>query len=153
MYGWVKLTGEQMAARLDLPGLHIIRPMSGYGSDQDTSYPFGAFLARARATADPFDIWGDGTQVRDWVHVDDIMATITALIEQDYCEPINIGTGIATTFTQLAGLMADAHGYTPTLNPQLDKPTGVHWRVADVTAMHRLHVPRVDLDEGIRRAL
>jgi len=154
MYGWVKLTGEQMAARVDGPSsVHIIRPMSGYGTDQDTSYPFGAFLARAQARANPFDIWGDGTQVRDWVHVDDIMATIVRLIDQDYTQPINVGTGIATDFTTLATMMADAVGYTPTLNPLPDRPTGVHWRVADPTALHQIHTPRIELAEGIRRAL
>lgn len=154
MYGWVKLTGEQMAARVDGPSsVHIIRPMSGYGTDQDTSYPFGAFLARAQARANPFDIWGDGTQVRDWVHVDDIMATIVRLIDQDYTQPINVGTGIPTDFTTLATMMADAVGYTPTINPLPDRPTGVHWRVADPTALHQIHTPRIELAEGIRRAL
>jgi len=154
MYGWVKLTGEQMAARVDGPSsVHIIRPMSGYGTDQDTSYPFGAFLARAQARSDPFDIWGDGTQVRDWVHVDDIMATIVKLIDQDYTQPINVGTGIPTDFTTLATMMAGAVGYTPTINPLPDKPTGVHWRVADPTALHQIHTPRIDLAEGIRRAV
>jgi len=153
MYGWVKLTGEHMAARLDGPtSVHIIRPMSGYGTDQDTSYPFGAFLARAQARANPFDIWGDGTQVRDWVHVDDIMATIVRLIDQDYTQPINVGTGIATDFATLATMMGQAVGYTPTLNPLPDRPTGVHWRVADVTALHQIHTPRIDLADGIRRA-
>ena len=149
MYGWVKLTGEQMAARVDGPSsVHIIRPMSGYGTDQDTSYPFGAFLARAQARANPFDIWGDGTQVRDWVHVDDIMATIVRLIDQDYTQPINVGTGIPTDFTTLATMMADAVGYTPTINPLPDRPTGVHWRVADPTALHQIHTPRIELAEG-----
>jgi nucleoside-diphosphate-sugar epimerase len=154
MYGWVKLTGEHMAARLDGPtSVHIIRPMSGYGTDQDTSYPFGAFLARAQARANPFDIWGDGTQVRDWVHVDDIMATIVRLIDQDYTQPINVGTGIATDFATLATMMGQAVGYTPTLNPLPDKPTGVHWRVADPTALHQIHTPRIELADGIRQAL
>ena len=125
MYGWVKLTGEHLANRCDTTAsIHIIRPMSGYGTDQDTTYPFGAFLARARGKADPFTIWGDGTQVRDWVHVSDIMGAIAALIEQDYCKPINIGTGIGTDFTTPARQMTAAHGYEPTLLTYPDKPTG-----------------------------
>jgi len=153
MYGWVKLTGEQLAARVTGPtSIHIIRPMSGYGADQDTTYPFGAFLARARAKADPFDVWGDGTQVRDWVHVDDIMGTVAALIDQDYGKPVNVGTGIATTFTDLAAAVTAAHGYSPTLNYLPDKPTGVHYRVADITAMREVYVPTITLAEGVARA-
>jgi len=155
MYGWVKLTGEQLAHRARQAGVnvHVIRPMSGYGPDQDQSYPFGAFLARARAKADPFDIWGDGTQVRDWVHVDDVMATIAAVIDQDHQQPVNVGTGIATSFIELAGLFAAVGGYSPTIRTNPDKPTGVAWRVADCTEMHRLHVPTIGIAEGIERAL
>ncbi len=70
VYGWVKLTGEHLANRAIQAGadIRVIRPMSGYGTDQDTTYPFGAFLARAKERMDPFPIWGDGRQVRDWVH-------------------------------------------------------------------------------------
>ena len=140
MYGWVKLTGEQMAVRVDGPSsVHIIRPMSGYGTDQTRPTRSVHSSHRAQARANPFDIWGDGTQVRDWVHVDDIMATIVRLIDQDYTQPINVGTGIPTDFTTLATMMVDAVGYTPTINPLPDRPTGVHWRVADPTALHQIH--------------
>ena len=81
------------------------------------------------------------------------IATIVKLIDQDYTQPINVGTGIPTDFTTLATTMANAVGYTPTLNPLPDKPTGVHWRVADPTALHQIHTPRIDLAEGIRRAV
>lgn len=151
MYGWVKLTGEQMAARARQCGVnvHVIRPMSGYGTDQDTTYPFGAFLERARRKADPFPIWGNGLQVRDWVHVDDITDTIMATIDQDVPHPINVGTGIPTDFLTLARLISQAHGYRPRLDPQPTRPTGVAWRVADTT--NQIHMPRVDLTEGISR--
>lgn len=151
MYGWVKLTGEHMAARARQAGanIHVIRPMSGYGTDQDTTYPFGAFIERARRKADPFPIWGNGLQVRDWVHVDDITDTIVATIDQDVPHPVNVGTGIPTDFLTLARLVSQAHGYRPRLDPQPTRPTGVAWRVADTT--NQIHMPRVDLTEGISR--
>lgn len=151
MYGWVKLTGEQMAARARQCGanIHVIRPMSGYGTDQDTSYPFGAFLDRARRKVDPFPIWGTGLQVRDWVHVDDIMDTIVAVIDQDVSHPVNVGTGIPTDFLTLARLVTQAHGYYPQLDPQPTRPTGVAWRVADIT--NQVHAPRIGLVDGIKR--
>lgn len=154
VYGWAKLTGEHLASRATQAGagIHIIRPFSGYGTDQDVSYPFGAFLARAQAKSDPFTIWGDGTQVRDWVHIDDIIATIDYLIGEDITEPVNIGTGVATTFAELATRVTQAHGYSPRLDFDPSKPTGVHTRVADPTLLRTIREPRVTLDEGIERA-
>lgn len=152
MYGWVKLTGEQMAARCSAP-VTCLRPMSGYGSDQDTTYPFGAFRARARSREDPFVIWGDGTQVRDWVHVDDIMAAIVTILSDGVTGPINIGTGVATDFLTLSDMFASYVGYSPEVQVLPDKPTGVHFRVADVEKLHSVYVPKITIEEGIERAL
>ena len=155
MYGWVKLTGEHLAARAREQGLnvHVIRPMSGYGTDQDTSYPFGKFLERAKRGDDPFEIWGDGRQVRDWVHVDDIMATIDAMVVNNIQSPLNIGTGVATTFLDFAARMCEAFGYEPVFKPLPDKPTGVDWRVANTYLLDEVRKPRISLDEGIARAV
>ena len=66
--------------RLGVP-VTIVRPFSGYGPDQDTTYPFTAFAERAARRADPFDVWGDGQQVRDFVHVTDIVNATLALVD------------------------------------------------------------------------
>ena len=42
-----------------------------------------AMTARAFVGQDPFDVWGDGTQVRNWTHVEDIVSgTILARLDQ-----------------------------------------------------------------------
>lgn len=152
MYGWVKLTGEQMASRCSAP-VTCLRPMSGYGSDQDTTYPFGAFRARALSREDPFVIWGDGTQVRDWIHVDDIMEAILSLITSGFTGPINIGTGMTTDFLKLSELFTSRSGYSPSIQTLPDKPTGVHYRVANVDKLHDFYIPRISIEEGIERAM
>ena len=72
-YGWAKFTGELMAKAARESGLAVtvVRPFSGYGEDQDDTYPFRAMVERARRREDPFVVWGPGTQVRDWIHVRD----------------------------------------------------------------------------------
>lgn len=154
-YGWTKLTGERMAAAANDAGLpvHVVRPFSGYGEDQDERWPFGAFAARARRRDDPFDIWGSGTQVRDWVHVDDVVNAALAVADADVREPINICTGVGTSMLELAGLMCAEVGYHPTFATHPDKPTGVAYRVGDPTLLGRYYTPKVDLAEGVRRAL
>lgn len=154
-YGLAKVTGERLARYAEAEGtrVHVFRPMSGYGSDQADCYPFPAFIRRARERQDPFEIWGDGTSTRDWIHVDDIVAATLAAVDQDATGPYNLGTGRATTFDELAHLVTTAAGYQPELKHLPTAPQGVHHRVANPTRMHDLYTPRVTLEEGIARAL
>lgn len=156
-YGWAKLTGEYLAGFAEAAGVpvHIFRPFSGYGTDQALDYPFPSFIDRARRRADPFEIWGDGLQVRDFVHVDDIVATIMAAIGQDYREALNIGTGLPTSMDDLAHLVcAGTPGaYRPRFAHRIGAPVGNEYRVADVSRLVRFRPPQITLEEGIHRAL
>lgn len=154
-YGWAKLTGERLAPYAEAEGVrvHIFRPFSGYGADQDPDYPFPAFIRRAVNRDDPFEVWGTGMQARDFIHVDDIVATVFAAIDQDYPDPLNLCTGRATPFLELADMVTFAAGYRPDVVPLPDKPVGVHWRVGDPTAMNAVRPARITLEEGIIRAL
>lgn len=154
-YGWTKVTGELLAHHYAAAGgrVHVLRPFSGYGTDQDTAYPFPAFVQRALRRDDPFEIWGDGEQVRDFVHVDDVVGATLAVVDQDVREPVNVCTGRATSFNELARLVTAAAGYAPELKHRLEAPTGVRYRVGDPTNMLQFYTPRVSLEEGIRRAI
>lgn len=155
LYGWAKLTGERLAGLARTEGLPVtvVRPFSGYGDDQDEVYPFPAMAARARAREDPFVIWGTGGQVRDFIHVDDICAAILAAAGAGIDGPVNLGTGRGTSMLELAGMMCAAAGYQPELRPLPDKPSGVAYRVADVTRMRGFYEPRTALGEGVARIL
>ena len=154
-YGWAKLTGEKLAGNAAAQGLpvHIVRPFSGYGSDQSLDYPFPSFIDRAKRKVDPFPIWGPGTQVRDWVHIDDVVAGALAVVDNDYREPVNLCTGVGTSMLDLATLCCEMAGYRPEFAPNPDAPTGVAYRVGDPTRFHQLYVPKVTLDEGVAMAL
>lgn len=154
-YGWAKLVGERLAEEVWQTGLkvHVFRPFSGWASDQDVSYPMGAYLERASRHADPFIVWGDGEQVRDFIHISDIIAAVMAAIDQDYPGPLNLCTGVPTSFNELAKLVTSTAGYSPTIEHDRTKPEGVRYRVGDPTEMHKVWIPRVTLEDGIRSAL
>jgi nucleoside-diphosphate-sugar epimerase len=154
-YGWAKLLGEMLARHAEAEGIpvHVFRPFSGYGTDQDAAYPFRAFLARTRCREDPFEIWGDGNQVRDWIHIDDLIAATLTAVDQDVRGPVNLCTGIGTSFLQLADAFTTAAGYKPRIETLTDQPTGVPYRVGDPTLMNTFYQPKITLAEGIHRAL
>jgi len=154
-YGLAKLTGEQLCQYAEAAGtrMTVLRPFSGYGSDQDECYPFPAFIRRAKERQDPFEIWGDGSSTRDWIHIDDIVAATLAAVEEGVTGPVNLGTGRATSFDQLAQMVTSAASYQPELKHLAAAPQGVHHRVCDPSRMLDFHLPRVTLEEGIARAL
>jgi nucleoside-diphosphate-sugar epimerase len=154
-YGWAKLTGEKLATYAEAEGCRILipRPFSGYGEDQADCYPFPAFLRRARERQDPFEIWGDGSSTRDWIHIDDLVGATLALLDADVTGPVNLGWGRATSFDELARIVCTATGYRPQLKHRTDAPQGVHHRVSDPSRMLNHYVPTITLEEGVRRAL
>jgi nucleoside-diphosphate-sugar epimerase len=157
LYGWIKLTGEHLAARAREAGIPVtvLRPFSGYGADQDLTYPFPSFIDRAARRTSPFDIWGTGEQVRDWVHIDDIVGAIMVCIDEGIDGPLNIGWGRPTSFLELADLVTTAAGmsHSTTFRLHPEKPSGVAWRVCDPTEMLKVYTPKITLEEGIAMAL
>jgi nucleoside-diphosphate-sugar epimerase len=155
IYGQLKVMGELLAEAYRQTGgaVTVVRPFSGYGEDQSDDFPFGAFRDRARRHQDPFMVWGDGTQVRDWVHVDDVVGAVLAAAEHEIDGPVNICTGIGTSMAELATRFAEEAGYSPRYAFMADKPAGVQYRVGDPSLLNEFYVPKVTIQEGVRRAL
>jgi nucleoside-diphosphate-sugar epimerase len=154
-YGWAKLTGEFCLQYLEQAGIkvHVFRPFSGYGTDQDLDYPFPSYINRAKLHLDPFDIWGDGTQVRDFIHMRDIVDAVDTAIKKDIVGAINLGSGVATSFNELQRLVCQQADYKPEINYIKTNPVGVMFRCSDNTKMLSFYKPRISLEEGICMAL
>lgn len=154
-YGLSKLHGEMMVLDVRAAGVPVtvLRPFSGYGADQDPRYPFRAFVDRARRHDDPFEVWGDGRQVRDWVHISDLVGAALAAVDQGVDGPVNVCTGIGTSFTELAELSMRAAGYRGEIRYRPDKHAGVDYRVGDPTLLHTFYQPKVRLEDALRDAV
>ncbi|MGH8494924.1 MAG: NAD-dependent epimerase/dehydratase family protein, partial [Gammaproteobacteria bacterium] len=158
-YGWSKLTGEYLARIAHQHyGLHTacVRPFSGYGEEQDLSYPVPSIALRAAKREAPLTVWGSGLQGRDFVHIDDcIEAALRTLAKVEDGSGINIGSGALTNFREVARLFAKLEGYEPEIKPLVDKPVGVHSRYADVSHMQSVlgWQPTISIEEGFGRVL
>lgn len=161
-YGWAKLTGEFLAGlALEKHNLEsvIYRPFSGYGTDQDHTYPFRAIIERGlvhQSSAD-FVVWGSGMQSRDFIHIDDCVERIVrTLFVAQPGEALNLSTGIATTFIELAKIVLTALDMeSVTVKALTDKPEGVFYRVGDTfrqkTYLGKLE--HISLEAGVLRAI
>jgi nucleoside-diphosphate-sugar epimerase len=156
-YGWSKLTGEylaQIAAKYYGVSVACVRPFSGYGEDQEVSYPIPALAVRAAKKEDPFEVWGTGTQGRDFVHIDDCIDCILLAMDNiSDGSAINIGSGKLTSFLEIIELFSTFADYKPVVKPLLDKPVGVHARYADMTHVSDKFKwqPRISVEEGMKR--
>jgi nucleoside-diphosphate-sugar epimerase len=152
-YGLAKIAGEYQASFIEDSEVYIFRPFSGYGEDQDLTYPFPSFIKRAIRKDNPFVIWGDGTQVRDFIHIDDIVEAVMVAVKNSLTGTYNLGTGRAMSFNRLAKKVCDQVGYEPEYNWLLEKPVGVQYRVASIARMNKFYTAKISIEEGIERAI
>lgn len=150
-YGWSKLTGEYLAQFVD--NVYIFRPFSGYAWDQDITYPFPMYIKRAVERQDPFDVWGTGVQTRDFIHMKDVVSAVLTAVREGIKGPVNLGTGRATSFINLAKMVCERVGYVPQIKTNPDKPVGCPYRVANVSEMLKFYTPKISLEEGIKEAV
>ncbi len=158
-YGWAKLTSEFLSQFVRAEeGIEIYnyRPFSGYGEDQDLSYPFPAIVNRALGhMEEEFIVWGSGLQVRDFIHISDIVTIVLKALDAPPLEQaMNLGTGLPTNFVDLATQVLQKLGKHISVKGQSAMPEGVFYRVADISlqTMHQF-LPTVTLSEGIARSL
>jgi UDP-glucose 4-epimerase len=162
-YAVSKIAAEHYVSTLGtLYGIETVslRIFNAYGPGQDLppSYPpVIPHLLRQVQTGGSQVIFGDGTQTRDFVYVDDVVdaLVLAATATEVNRAVINIGSGqetqigdIATQIARIAGKQADV-----LRNP--GQPAGVSRLLADVTTARELldWVPRTSLDQGLRLTL
>jgi len=156
-YGWSKLTGEflaQVAAKNYGISVACVRPFSGYGEDQDLSYPTPAIAARAARKENPFEVWGTGYQGRDFVHIDDCIDCILMALDNIHDgTAINIGMGKLTSFRDLIEVFTSFAGYKPEIRALVDKPMGVHSRYANMDFVNNTFgwKAKISIEEGMHR--
>lgn len=142
IYGWAKLMGEMAlrAYRSDW-GLKSAscRYFTVYGSRGHENHAVIAMIARAFLGQNPFEVWGNGQQIRNWTHVSDIVVgTILAAEKIDDGTAINLGTMERTRVIDAAREVLRYTGHKAEIKFLLDKPTGPMNRVADNSQAKRL---------------
>ena len=150
-YGASKLIGEYLASFVD--NVYIFRPFSGYGPGQDLNYPFPMYIKRALDIANPFEVWGPGTQTRDFIHIEDVVGAVLTALEEPSIGPVNLGWGISTSFIELAQMCMKAVGYQGEIVTRPDKPVGCMHRVSNNSKLLSFYSPKITLEEGIREAV
>ncbi len=117
MYGWAKLSGERALAACHREygiGAVSCRYFTVYGPRAKEDHALLALVARCLVRQTPFEIWGDGRQVRGWTYVDDIVrGTLLAAERVRDARAVNLGARERVTVREAAELAQELTGTAP----------------------------------------
>jgi nucleoside-diphosphate-sugar epimerase len=159
LYGWAKLMGEMtLQAYYRDYGLKSVscRYFTVYGPRGHENHAVMAMIARAFIEQNPFVVWGNGQQVRNWTYVEDIVAgTIRAAELVENGTAINLGTTERIRVLEAAQAVLRMTGHKAEIQLQPEMPTGPMNRVADNTLAKKLlsWAPEVLFMEGLARTI
>ena len=142
---------------------HSLMPTNLYGTGDNYDIVGGHVLPTmirkfelARTNGDAFvDLWGTGTPLREFLHVDDLAeACLYALELDDPPNLMNVGSGREVTIRQLAEMIRTATGCQAEIRWDASKPDGTPRKLCDSSLLRSLGwSPRIGLEEGIARTV
>jgi UDP-glucose 4-epimerase len=157
-YGRDKAAAEEMITRVsERDGLPftILRIANPYGYPVPTARPQGIIphAIRCAVHGQPLALWGDGTAMKDYLHCDDFLGALAAIVDQRLTGTFNVCSGRSHS---VAEVLAEVEAQVGRRIPLARAPAPT-WDVHDSRLDNRKLVaatgwqPRIDLAEGIRR--
>ena len=162
-YAIAKIAGIKMCqAYRKQYGLNAISlmPTNLYGPndnfDHNSSHVLPALISKFHGSLDKskhwvVKLWGDGSPMREFLHVDDLAeACYTCMEKYDSEEHINVGTGEDVSIKELAETIVDVVGYKNDYEWDTSKPNGTPRKVLNVDKIKSLGwEPKISLRKGI----
>ena len=159
MYGWAKLMGEKtLQAFHKTYGMKAAscRFFTVYGERGVENHAVIAMIARAFVGQNPFEVWGDGTQVRNWTYVGDIVDGMILTAEKiDDGTAVNLGTMERTRVIDAVQEVLRYTGHKAEIKFLRNMPTGPMNRVASNELGQKLlgWEPRMRFMDGLHRTI
>lgn len=162
VYGWTKLIGEyQLENHVSTNGMRgrSARIFTAYGERENESHAAIALISKALLSADPYPIWGNGEQTRNFTHVADTALGLLFLgsDKSDRAfDVFNIGTSDHVKVIDFVREIFKQLNWSPNIIAfQLDKPTGVASRASNNKKIRETFgwEPSIGIDVGIQRTI
>jgi GDP-L-fucose synthase len=161
-YAIAKISGIEMInsyrKEYELPWISLM-PTNLYGPGDNfnlqDSHVLPALIRRfveAEASgASIVTLWGSGSPLREFLHVDDLASAVVLASEKyDDSMHLNVGIGHDISIKELALLIADLTGFRGEIRWDASKPDGTMRKVLDVSRISSLGwQPTITLSEGI----
>jgi nucleoside-diphosphate-sugar epimerase len=159
MYGWAKLMSE-----LTLKAFHkeygiqtaSCRYFTVYGPRGVENHAVIAMIARAFIKQSPFEVWGNGTQIRNWTYIDDIVSgTVLAAEKIVDGTPVNLGTMERIRVIDAVKETMKYTGHETEIKFLPDMPVGPLNRVADNSLAKKIlgWEPKTKFVDGLHKTI
>lgn len=159
-YGWGKLMSEiQLNAFIKQYALKgcPVRLVTAYGPRENETHAIIALISKAVQKLDPYPIWGDGKQERDFIYVEDIVDGMMVAAHNIFDgTPINLGTGRRYKITDVVNTIFSIFGWRPRrLKFERSMPVGPRSRALNIRRAKDMlrWEPKFSLEEGLRRTI
>jgi UDP-glucose 4-epimerase len=157
-YGFSKLLIEhyiQLQSRINNLKYVIARPSNPYGMGQKIHSKQGliAVALGKIINNEAIDIWGDGSVIRDYLHVSDLSLAILNILNNDrWGEIYNIGSGVGISVNNLLHLIEKTIDKKININYFESRFIDVHSNVLDISKIKKETgwTPQIKLDAGIK---
>lgn len=158
MYGWAKLMGEltlnQYYKDFGLQSA-IGRFFTVYGPHASESHAVMGTIAKSFIKQDPFEVWGNGKQIRNWTYVEDIADGIISAVKRiDNATSINLGTQERIQVDDMVGLVHKYFDFAPKIT-YVPMPSGPMNRVADISLANEIlsWTPLFSFKQGLKKTI
>lgn len=159
-YGFAKLMGEMaLQAYHKEYGIKTssLRIFTAYGPRENETHAIIALIAKAFIKMDPYSIWGDGTQDRNFTYVQDIVDAMMLACEKiTDGKPVNAGRDDRITINETIEKVFKIMKWKPkTIARDTTKPQGVASRAADLKRAREIlnFEPKVSYDDGFKKTV
>lgn len=136
-----------------------LMPTNLYGPfdnfDLTTSHVLPAMIRKFHEAKEngnaPVTLWGSGSPMREFLHVDDLADAVYYVLNQVMPEHLyNVGTGVDLTIKDLAKLIQKVTGHAGEINWDTTKPDGTPRKLMDISKLHHLGWKhQIELENGI----
>ena len=134
--------------------VRVTRSSNNYGYGQNIEKLIPKIIYRI-LRGEPIQIYGDGRNIREWIHVDDNCKAITTVLKYgSKGEIYNIGSGIEKTNNEIAGLLIDISESTikPTIEFIEDRKGHDYRYSVDFSKIMKLGFkPEIELESGLEK--
>lgn len=133
----------------------FFRPSNVYGPGNDfspdKSHVIEATVRKVAERQDPFVIWGDGSQMRDAIYIDDLVDAMI-LGAKWPAGAYNVASGEEMSVTDIAAALCQHAGFDPAFHFDITKPQAINARRVDISKAKSLGwEPKVKMRDGLAR--
>lgn len=161
--GWAKRMGELQAESYKIEygwdKIAIVRPANVYGPydnfDPKTAMVIPALIKRILDGENPLSVWGDGSEIRDFIHAKDVAnGMLLALEKAANCIPINLGSGKGISIKQLVETICECVPNPPNVFWDKSKKAGDKIRLMEIKRARAIGFqPEISLKIGIKETI